>query len=285
VFTIIRGNAAGWTSAPILASAAVALAGAAVVAIRQRAGHRLVPPEVLRSRALAASVLSLLALYVSAFGGFVYITLYLRTVCGLSPAATGGLLVVFAAASLATVLAVTRSARRDRLELLIPLALGVAAAGLLWIAAAAGSGSPWPLTPGLALLGIAAGVVNPLLTANQIGAFKPADGGIAAGLNGASRQFGTALGTALLGALVQAAIERRVTAAAPLDAASVQRIAAGDLGSGLAGAGARAQAAVGDAYRAGVTSGLRLALVAGAALLVLVIPLAARWLRDEGLER
>lgn len=242
LYALIRTDAAG---------AVVAAAAGAVVAVRQRAGHPLVPPELLRDRGLATSVLSLLVLYVSVFGGFVYVTLYLREVCGLTPAATGALLTVFAATSLAAVLAVTRSPRRDRLELWIPVALAVAAAGLLSFAAVAGTGSQWPLLPGLALTGLAAGVINPLLTANQMGAFDPSDGGIAAGLNGASRQLGTALGTALLGVLVGGAVEARGGTLGDLDH---------------------------EAVAAGLASGLRLSALAGALLLLAAVPVAARGL-------
>jgi MFS family permease len=276
VFTVIRGDALGWTSAPILAGAALTAGGAAGVAWRQRRGHELVPGELLRNRILAASVLTLLTFYFAVFGAMVFLTLYLRGVCGLTPIATGLLLTAFAAAALAMVLVVTRTTRLP-VGRLVTGALLLGAAGLAWVGLAAPARDAALLIPGLLALGAAAGIVNPLLTAGQLAAFRPADGGVAAGLNGTSRQFGTALGTAALGALVQLAVEHRLD---PLlgDAATTQRIVAGDLGGGLAGLAPRLRPLAEEAYRAGLVSGLRASTLAGAALLLVLAPLTARWL-------
>jgi len=281
VFVVIRGNAQGWTSGPIVVALAVTVVGAVTVAVRQRAGHHLVPVELLRDRSLAASVLALMALYVTVFGGFIYVTIFLRTVGGLGPAATGGLLVSFAVASLAAVLVVTRSPHRDRLDRLVPGSLLLAALGLVAVALAAPSREPVTLIPGLVLVGLASGIVNPILTASQIAAFKPSDGGIAAGLNGASRQFGTALGTAVLGAVVLQAIGRRLVAVGDLAPAVRDRIAAGDLDAGLAAVAAPLRPIAEEAYRAGLVHGLQVATLGGAAVLLGAAALTARWLGRE----
>jgi MFS family permease len=205
VAATIRGNDDGWGSPAILALFAVALAAiVAFVARDRRAPAPLLPARLVRDPAFQVTTLGLAGLYFALFGGMVYLTRYLQVVKGESATDTGLLLVPFAASSLIAVLVVTRrkDGRGDR-AFVVPAFLA-GALGLWTLHSLSPSTSLWALMPGLVLVGIASGVINPLSTAGHLATFSPRDGGIAAGINSSARQLGTALGTAILGAVVQA---------------------------------------------------------------------------------
>jgi MFS family permease len=204
VGAIIRGGDAGWGSAPIVALGAVAVAAIAVFVARdRRAAAPLLPARLLRDPGFQVTTLGLAGLYFALFGGMVHLTRYLQVVKGLSATGTGLLLVPFAVSSLAAVLATTRL-RADRHEkrFVVP-AFTCGAVGLWTLHGLSPSTSLWALVPCLVLVGVASGVVNPLSTAGHLATFSPRDGGIAAGINSSARQLGTALGTAVLGAVVE----------------------------------------------------------------------------------
>jgi MFS family permease len=205
VGAIIRGGDAGWGSPAIVALGAVAVVAIAVFVARDRRSPApLLPARLLRDRGFQATTLGLTGLYFALFGGMVHLTRYLQVVKGVSATGTGLLLVPFAASSLIAVLAVTRlRADREQRLVVVPAFL-LGAAGLWSLHGLSPSTSLWSLVPGLVLVGIASGVVNPLSTAGHLASFSPRDGGIAAGINSSARQLGTALGTAVLGAVVEA---------------------------------------------------------------------------------
>lgn len=204
VGAIIRGGEAGWGSPAILALGAVAPAAIAVFVVRdRRCAAPLLPARLLRQPRFQATTLGLAGLYFALFGGMVHLTRYLQVVKGVSATGTGLLLAPFAASSLIAVLATTRwRGERDERAFTIPAFLA-GAIGLWSLHGLSPSTSLWALVPGLVLVGLASGVVNPLATAGHLATFSPRDGGIAAGINSSARQLGTALGTAALGAVVQ----------------------------------------------------------------------------------
>lgn len=204
VGAIIRGGDARWGSPAILALGAVAVIAIAVFVVRdRRCAAPLLPARLLRQPRFQVTTLGLAGLYFALFGGMVHLTRYLQVVKGASATGTGLLLAPFAASSLLAVLATTRwRGERDERAFTIPAFLA-GAVGLWSLHGLSPSTSLWSLVPGLVLVGLASGVVNPLATAGHLATFSPRDGGIAAGINSSARQLGTALGTAVLGAVVQ----------------------------------------------------------------------------------
>jgi MFS family permease len=204
VGAIIRGNAQGWGSPAILCLFGVAAAAIGLFAARDRRSPApLLPARLVRDPAFQVTTLGLAGLYFALFGGMVYLTRYLQVVKGESATETGLLLAPFAASSLAAVLLVTRRPARWSERALVVSAFALGALGL-WSLRSLTPDTPLPaLLPGLVLVGLASGVVNPLSTAGHLASFSPRDGGIAAGINSSARQFGTALGTAVLGAVVE----------------------------------------------------------------------------------
>ena len=201
---IIRGNDVGWSNPAILALTGAAVVAIAVFAVRDHRGPApLLPARLLRNRVFLATTVGLAGLYFATFGGLVYVTRFLLDVRGETPTATGLILAPFAVASLAGVLLATDRRMRVPQRTIVGVAFALGALGLWSLRGLSPSTSVVALQPGLMLLGLASGIVNPTFTAGHLAAFSPRDGGIAAGVNSSARQLGTALGTAVLGALVQ----------------------------------------------------------------------------------
>ena len=90
VLALLRGNDDGWGSAGIVA----ALAGAVVlliafVVIEGRSREPMLPLRLMRRRPFAGAQVAVFAIAASFFAVFLYLTLYLQTVLGMSPIETG----------------------------------------------------------------------------------------------------------------------------------------------------------------------------------------------------
>ena len=90
VLALLRGNEDGWTSALILAEAggAVALLGA-FVAIEARVAEPMLPLRYFRNRSFTGAQLAAFAISASFFAIFLYTTLYLQQILGLSAIEAG----------------------------------------------------------------------------------------------------------------------------------------------------------------------------------------------------
>ncbi len=90
VFTLIKAESWGWSSARTLAGFAVAAALiAAFVWIERRHEDPLVPLGIFKNRSLAASDATMLVVAAALFGMFFFCTLYLQQVLGYSALKTG----------------------------------------------------------------------------------------------------------------------------------------------------------------------------------------------------
>ena len=86
VFALLRGNEDGWGSPGIVA----ALAGAVVllvafVIVEERSREPMLPLRLMRQRQFAGAQVAVFAIAASFFAVFLYLTLYLQTVLGMSP--------------------------------------------------------------------------------------------------------------------------------------------------------------------------------------------------------
>ena len=90
VLALLRGNEEGWGSTGIVAS----LAGAAAlliafVVVEERSREPMLPLRLLSQRRFAGAQVAVFAIAASFFAVFLYLTLYLQSVLGLSPIETG----------------------------------------------------------------------------------------------------------------------------------------------------------------------------------------------------
>jgi EmrB/QacA subfamily drug resistance transporter len=201
-YAIIDGPRAGWTSTSTIALfAAAAACLSALVSLELRAKEPLLELRFFRSAPFSgASAIAVLAF--AAMGGFLFLnTLYLQTVRGLSALGAGlymlpmaGMLVVFAPLSGRLI---ARVGSRPSL---------VAAAGALVVSAVMLT-RVTPTTPTGHLLaayflaGIGMGLINPPITNTAVSGMPPSQAGVAAAIASTSRQVGTTLGVAVIGAI------------------------------------------------------------------------------------
>ena len=90
VLALLRGNEEGWGSTPIVAAlAAAAVLLAAFVVIEQRVEEPMLPLGLFRNPSFAGAQVAALAISASFFAIFLYFTLYLQQVLGLSAIEAG----------------------------------------------------------------------------------------------------------------------------------------------------------------------------------------------------
>jgi EmrB/QacA subfamily drug resistance transporter len=205
VLALLRGNTDGWGSAGIVA----ALAGAAVllvafVLIEQHSREPMLPLRLLGERRFAGPQVAVFAISASFFAVFLYTTLYLQTVLGLSAIQTG--LVYLPGTFLVALVSgmTAQFGQRIAPAILTSIGLALVAAGLL-LMLTVGVDSSWTaIEPGLLVTSLGTGLFNPTASALALQALPDQQSGLAAGANDTFRQTGIAVGIAALGTLVPA---------------------------------------------------------------------------------
>jgi EmrB/QacA subfamily drug resistance transporter len=206
VYAVVRGNADGWGSAPIVgAFAASAVLLGAFVLVEARTPEPMLPLGLLRVPALAAAVVSVLALATGLFGMFLVLVIWLQAGLDQSPFTVG---LQFLPLTVVSFVASAWTGRRLTALLPTPVLLGggllLTTTGLALMTLVDGD-SPWTtLIPGLALSGLGSGLVNPTAATLSLSAVEPVRAGVASGLVNLARQVGTAIGIAVLGAVFEA---------------------------------------------------------------------------------
>jgi EmrB/QacA subfamily drug resistance transporter len=205
VLALLRGNEQGWTSGAIVAElvgAAVALI--AFVAIETRVREPMLPLRFFRNTSFTGAQIAAFAISASFFAIFLYTTLYLQQILGLS-AIEAGLVylpgtVVMLFVSGATAQLGAKVPARTMIG--VGLALVAGGMGLLTLA---GETSSWVATlPGVLIACIGTGLFNPAVTNVALSSAPIEQSGLAAGVNDTFRQAGIAVGVAALGALIPA---------------------------------------------------------------------------------
>jgi EmrB/QacA subfamily drug resistance transporter len=206
VFALLRGNEDGWGSATIVASfaGAAGLLGAFVV-VESRVAQPMLPLRLFRNGSFTGAQVAAFGISASLFAMWLYMTLYLQQILGLSAIEAGlvyvpGTLLNFAVAgSMATV------GQKVSPRALIGVGLALVGAGQALLTILAVDSSWWLFLPGLLVAMVGTGILNPIVSQVALGSAPPEQSGLAAGVNDMFRQAGIAVGVAGLGALVPAA--------------------------------------------------------------------------------
>ena len=205
VLGLLRGNEDGWTSATIVAelTAAAVLLGAFVL-VERRVAEPMLPLKLFRNPSFTGAQIAAAAISATFFAIFLYITLYLQQVLGLSAIEAGlaylpATVVIFFVSGATATLGEKVSPR-----LMIAGGLALVAAGMA-LMTMADAGSSWTaILPGELVAGVGCGLFNPAITAVALGSAPVEQSGLAAGVNDTFRQAGIAVGVAALGALIPA---------------------------------------------------------------------------------
>lgn len=201
-FGVIEAPGAGWTAPAILAAFAAAVAAlAGLLAYEPRREQPLIDLRFFRSVPFSSSIaLSVIAF--ASFGGFLFLTtLYLQDARGLSPVQAG--IAVVPIALMTVVFSPVSGRMVGRSGARGPLAIaGVAFALACWMLVDIGPETSMArLVAAYVVFGIGFGFVNAPITNAAVSGMPVAQAGVAAAIATTSRQFGQAIGVAVIGAV------------------------------------------------------------------------------------
>ena len=207
IFGLLRGNAEGWGSGLIVgALVAAAVLLAAFVLFEWRQEHAMFDLSLFRKPAFSGVSYGTFAIGAGMFSMFLYITIYMQSVIGMTPLQAGVRflpLTLFAfLVPLATRTLVARIPAR------VPLGIGLTLVGVgLLLMRGAKPDSEWTtLLAGFMVSGFGIGLSNPSIASTALGVVPAARSGMASGINNTMRIAGVSTGIAALGAIFQGRI-------------------------------------------------------------------------------
>ena len=205
VYALLRGPEEGWGSAVIVGAAAgaVVLLGAFLV-VEARVAQPMLPLRLFRNGAFSGAQVSAFGISASLFAMWLYMTLYLQQILGLSAIEAG--LVYLPGTILNFVVAGAMAPVGGRVapRTLLAIGLVLVGAGLALLTVLEVDSAWWLFLPGLFVAMVGTGILNPIVSQVALSSVPPEQSGLAAGVNDTFRQAGIAVGVAALGALVPA---------------------------------------------------------------------------------
>lgn len=202
-FAVIEGGHLGWTSGPVLAAAALALASGYAFSVVE-AQHRrpMVPLGMLTDRRVAVPLSVGFAVNAAFYGGIFLLGLYYQQLRGMSGIAAGLMFVPMSAVVTATNLVSPRLAERIGRRPVIVAGQLVFTAAMLAMLPLAAHTPVWLVLVLLLPLSVGGALAVPALTALLMDAVPQERAGTASGLLNSFRQTGGALAVALFGSLL-----------------------------------------------------------------------------------
>ena len=213
VLALLRGNDWGWSSGRVVGlfvAAAIFIVVFTVVELRQE--HPMFDPRLFGVPAFAGAQITAFAISSAMFAQFLFLTLYLQNVLGLSPIQTGLRFLPLSVVSFFVAPLAGRLSSTIPIRVLLGVGLALNGVALLLMHGVTTSSTWTTLLAGFVIAGIGIGMVNPPLATTAVSVVPPRQAGMAAGANNTFRQVGIATGIAGLGALFQHSIAARVPA-------------------------------------------------------------------------
>ena len=282
ILAVHEGPEVGWAAPITVAGLTAGILGAAWFAWWElHAENPLLDIRVFRHRTLAASSVTLLAVFAVMMGLFLVLVQYLQAVLGYSAIKASMGLMPMAVVLLPLSAVAPLIARRVGLRAMLVGGLGLVAAGLAMMASMASiSGGYWSVLPGLLVLAVGAGLAQTPATSAITGSLPVEEQGVASALNDTVREFGGAMGIALIGSALSAGYRGGISGATGSlspEAASTVREGIGGAAAFASNGGPQAQQVL-DAARASFVDGLGQAMWLAAGLAVAGAVFALVWL-------
>ena len=213
VIGLIESSRKGWGSGLVdgclIASAVLIVA---FVVLERRRRSPMFDLSLFRRPAFNGASLVAFSLSASIFALFLYLTLYLQNILGLSPLGAGLRLLSLSGAIMIT------AGIAGRLITVVPvrwlMGAGLALVGLsLILMRGLTVSSHWThLLAGFIVGGVGVGLINPPLASTAIAVVPPRHAGMGSGINSTFRQVGIATGIAGLGSIFASTVRTHVTA-------------------------------------------------------------------------
>ncbi|MEU6381753.1 MFS transporter [Streptomyces sp. NPDC046909] len=184
-----------------------------------KAAHPLLPLRVLLDRNRGASFISVLIIGAGMFGVFLFLTYYLQQSLGYTPVKTGlAFLPMIGGLMVASTLATTVLIPRFGPKPVVPLGMGIAAAGMVWLTGLdLNSGYAAHIMPPLIIAGIGMGMIMAPAMSLATDGVAAEDAGVASAAVNTMQQVGGSLGTALLNTLFSSAVTNYIDGKNPKD--------------------------------------------------------------------
>jgi EmrB/QacA subfamily drug resistance transporter len=199
------------------------VAGTVLLAVftwwQTKAAHPLLPLRVLLDRNRGASFVSVLIIGAGMFGVFLFLTYYLQQSLGYTPVKTGlAFLPMVAGLMVASTLATTVLVPRFGPKPIVPLGMGIAAAGMVWLTGLdLDSSYAAHIMPPLIVAGLGFGLVMAPAMSLATSGVAAEDSGVASAAVNTMQQVGGSLGTALLNTLFSSAVSDYIAGKNPKD--------------------------------------------------------------------
>ncbi|MEU1329688.1 MFS transporter [Streptomyces sp. NPDC005865] len=172
-----------------------------------RAAHPLLPLRVVLDRDRGASFLAMFISGAGMFGVFLFLTYYLQQILEYSPVKTGlAFLPMVAVMVVGSVVTTNFLVPRVGAKPIVPLGMGLAAAGMAWLTALDVTSSyPAHVLPPLLVAGLGLGFVFAPAMSMATAGVAAHDAGVASAMVNTCQQVGGSIGTALLNTLATTA--------------------------------------------------------------------------------
>ncbi|MPY64626.1 MFS transporter [Streptomyces spongiae] len=199
------------------------VAGGVLLAVftwwQTKAAHPLLPLRILLDRNRGASFISVLIIGAAMFGVFLFLTYYLQQTLGYTPIKTGlAFLPMIAALMVTSTLATTSLVPRFGPKPVVPLGMGIAAAGMVWLTGLDLSSSyAAHILPPLIVAGLGMGLIMAPAMSLATDGVAAEDSGVASAAVNTMQQVGGSLGTALLNTLFSSAVTNYIDGKNPKD--------------------------------------------------------------------
>ena len=205
IWGIVHGNDDGWTSPVVLGSlvGAVLLVPAYVVHARGLA-HAVLPLRLFSSRGFSVANVIGLFFTLGMFGAVFLLSQYLQIVQGYTPLEAGIRTLPWTAAPMVVAPIAGLLAPRTGLRPLLLTGLVLQAGSLVWLASLAEGVAPYSsFIPALAMAGVGMGLTFAPSATAVLDGLPESDFAVASSANSTIREFGVALGIALLVAVFE----------------------------------------------------------------------------------
>jgi EmrB/QacA subfamily drug resistance transporter len=199
VWGLVHGNAAGWTSPPVIAAlgAGVVLAWVFIASQRLRPADAMIPARLFESPVLSAGLAVALLLSASLLGTLFFMAQFFQVTRGATPLVAGASMLPWTATLFIVAPIAGSLVRRVGERPLVVGGLVLQAGGMLWLSMLARGDASYAMwVVPLALAGAGISMAMPAAQSAVLGAVEPLDIGKASGLFNTLRQLGGVLGVA-----------------------------------------------------------------------------------------
>ena len=280
VFAFIDAPDAGWLGGPVLGAIALALvAGTAFVAWELRVDHPMLDVRLFRNPTFRVPALVITFGFWTVWGLLFLLPQYLQFVRGQSVLTVGLVLAVISVTWSISAPLIPRVSARVGERNVIAVALLFSAGGVLCLLGVGGGATTAVVLVALLAIGLGMGSVTTPATTLLVSGLPPEQAGVGSAMNDVTREFGTAFGIAVLGTVLAIRYSDRLSRVPGLTRAEAATARDG-VGDAVRVARQVSRPDVASRLRsvaeAAFTSGFRIAVVVGAAVLAVIAALT--WL-------